>query len=655
MKIENIPEMLQRQALWCVWKRGDRGKIPYNAVTGNKAKSNDPSTFSDFDTACRAYATGNYDGLGIGIFNGIGAIDIDHCITDGKFSDMASDIIEQMGSYTEISPSGNGIRIIFTVDKLSYDKELYYINNHKIGLEVYIAGVTSKFVTITGNKITDNSVIDGTLKLSAVLDKYMLKNGEQKMPPQKEFSAPASPKDFLQIGLEKDEKLKAYWNGARPHGNESEDDAGFMTKLLYWCNNDTDRAIQAFCDSPYASQKDEKHQTKIKRLDYLPNLAKSMKPSRTAAQDNEEWSKAHRQPAKREVSRGLNIISAADLQRANFPAAKYLVEDLLPAGVSILAAAPKSGKSWFGLLLGLKIAAGEMFLQHQTRQAGVLYLSLEDTRRRLQERMNKLLDNAPAPLWFYFSTETITLEDGLLELLDEHIRQHPETKLIIIDTFQKIRGQGLHGERWYDHDYREAGSVKAFADKRGVSVLFVHHTSKTKDKGDPFNEISGTNGISGTMDTMFVLQKKARPSKEAQLYVTGRDVEQDELVIRLNEATCRWELVGHADELAELERLENYQASPIVKTIRALLDESPEKRWKGFAKNLLKECERLFEMPIEKSPQQVSKELCLFKDLLLEQDGIIYTTSPNGNAGSFHHFCYDLKASSNDDGESVEF
>lgn len=132
-----------------------------------------------------------------------------------------------------------------------------------------------------------------------------LRNEAQKASPKKEISAPTNPKDFLQIGLEKDKKLKAYWNGARPHGNESEDDAGFMAKLLYWCNNDIDRAIQAFCDSPYASQKDEKHQAKIKRSDYLPNLAKNMRPDRTAAQDNERWKSEHRTETKREVSRGL--------------------------------------------------------------------------------------------------------------------------------------------------------------------------------------------------------------------------------------------------------------------------------------------------------------------------------------------------------------
>lgn len=90
------------------------------------------------------------------------------------------------------------------------------------------------------------------------------------------------------------------------------------------------------------------------------------------------------------------------------------------------------------LLLGLKIAAGERFLQRRTKQVGVLYLSLEDTKRRLQERMNKLLENAPAPLWFNFSTETITLEDGLLDLFADYIRQHPETKLIIIPKNRAI-------------------------------------------------------------------------------------------------------------------------------------------------------------------------------------------------------------------------
>lgn len=653
MNYNNVPEILKQRGLWCVWRRGEQGKIPFDPNTGYHAKSNDPSTFSGFQTAYNACQSGGYAGLGIGISDNIGAIDIDHCITDGRLSDMAEDIIRQMGSYTETSPSGEGIRIIFMIEGFSYDKERYYINNHKKGLEIYIAGATKKFVTITGNKLNDNPVVDGTSKLPIVLEKYMRRDTVQTGSAQPTATAPTNTENYLQIGLGKDKKLKEYWNGARPHENESEDDAGLMAKLMYWCNNNADSAIKAFRSSPYASQKDEKHQKKIERPDYLPNLAKAMKADRTAAQEHEQWEREHCRQAKRNVSKGLSIISAQELQKADLPPTKYLVEDFLPEGTSLLAAAPKSGKSWFVLLLGLKIAAGEMFLQCRTNQVGVLYLSFEDTKKRLQGRINQLLSNAPAPPWFYISTERITLEDGLLGLIEEHIKQHPETKLIIIDTFQKIRGQIQHGERWYDHDYREAGTVKEFMDKKGLSVLFVHHTSKTKDKEDPFNEIGGTNGISGAMDTMLVMKKKLGQPKLATLYLTGRDVAQDELVIHLDENTCQWELVGDADELAEREKLREYQSSPIVKTIRELVNASPEKRWSGVAKKLLQEGERIFEIPIAHSCQQLGKELVKFRELLQEQDSIVYSASSNGNAGNVHHFFLD-KRNADEGGNNIE-
>lgn len=653
MNYNNVPEILKQRGLWCVWRRGEQGKIPFDPNTGYHAKSNAPNTFSDFQTAYKAYQNGGYDGFGIGIFGNIGAIDIDHCIKDGKLSDMASDIIEIMGSYTEISPSGEGIRIIFMIEGFSYDKERYYINNHKKGLEVYIAGATKKFVTITGNRLNDNPVVDGTSKLPTVLEKYMRRGTVQAGPARLNATAPINTKSSLEIGLEKDKKLKEYWNGARPHGNESEDDAALMAKLMYWCNNNADSAIKAFCSSPYASQKDEKHQKKIERPDYLPNLAKAVKSDTTAAQDHEQWEREYSRQAKCNASKGLNVISALELQKANLPPTKYLVEDFLPEGTSLLAAAPKSGKSWFVLLLGLKIAAGEMFLQRRTNQVGVLYLSFEDTPKRIQGRINQLLSNTPAPSWFYISTERITLEDGLLGLIEEHIKQHPETKLIIIDTFQKIRGQIQHGERWYDHDYREAGTVKEFMDKKGLSVLFVHHTSKTKDKEDPFNEISGTNGISGAMDTMLVMKKKLGQPKQATLYLTGRDVAQDELVIHQDEKTCQWEFMGDADELAKREKLREYQSSPIIKTIRELVNASPGKRWSGVAKKLIQEGERIFKIPIAHSCQQLGKELVKFGELLQEQDSIVYSTTSNGNAGNIHHFFLD-KRNTDEGGNNIE-
>ena len=289
MNFNNIPNELKQSALWCVWKyNNEHGKIPHNPRTGGNAQSNNPDTFSDFQTACKKYNTGSYDGLGIGIFNNIGAIDIDNCISDEVFSDMAQDIIDIMGSYTEISPSGKGIRIIFSVEDFQYDRDSYYINNRKRGLEVYISGTTNKFVTITGNAINDMTVVDGSLKLGRILDLYMRRSDTNATRPQNSFVAVA---DYLKIGLEKDEKLIAYWNGYRPLESESENDMGFMSKLLYWCNGNSDEAIKAFMSSPYTSQKDEKHLKKLERNDYLIGVAKAAMPTITAAQNDELWKK----------------------------------------------------------------------------------------------------------------------------------------------------------------------------------------------------------------------------------------------------------------------------------------------------------------------------------------------------------------------------
>jgi hypothetical protein len=358
----------------------------------------------------------------------------------------------------------------------------------------------------------------------------------------------------------------------------------------------------------------------------------------------------------------LNAISAPDLLRAEFEPVNYLIDGFLPAqGAHLLAGAPKFGKGWLALLVCLRVAAGEPFLRWNTQQAGTLYLSFEDSLRRLQGRICKLLDGNPPPPWFYFSTDIITLGNGLLDLIDDFIKLHPEIKLVVIDTFQKIRGECLRGERWYEHDYREAGMVKEHMDKIGVSVLFVHHVNKTKDKDDVFNEISGTNGISGVMDTLFVLKKPSRHSKQGKLHITGRDVEDDEFVICMNGDTCEWQFVGDAEELAEQEALFDYQTNIIPKTIKAVLDESADKRWIGSAKNLLDAGARLFSIPLAPSSQALSKALVNLKDILYEQDKIVYTISPNGNAGYRHHFCYAVEpvtensAHDNNPGECPEF
>ena len=612
-------------------------KKPYSPATMQPAKARDPTTWGNFELALQRVTEGK--ALGIGFeFDGTGIIgvDLDKCRNPdtGEVAPWAVQIVQELDSFTEISMSGTGLHII-----IKGQKPGEHCRNPKTGeaIEIYSEG---RYFALTGNNYHAAPIAERTAELTAIYNRLW---PTHESAPEPTASASDYPADyFLNIGLEKDEKLKAYWHGARPHGNESQDDAGFMAKLMYYCNNDIDMAIRALRVSPYAQQKDEAHKRKLDRPDYLQNTAAAMRCDITAAQKHEQrqQERAERQAATEDKPRrSLNIISAPDLQKAVLPPIKFLIDDFLSMGATILGGSPKSGKSWFVYYMGLMIALGEPFMRWQTKQAGVLYLSFEDRLQRLQERMNKLLNNAPAPPWFYVSTEIVTLEDGLLDLLDEHIKQCPETKLIIIDIFQKIRGATQRGERWYEHDYREAGMIKEFADRKDICVMFVTHTNKFRDKEDPFNELTGTTGISGVMDTMFVL-KRPRGSKQAVLYTTGRDVDGGEFVIRLNDDTCQWEFVCDADEQAEQEAEFAYQTSPIVKTIRALLDESPDRRWTGFAKNLLEAGERFLQIPIAPSPQAIGKELTKLKDLLFEQDRIMYTISPHGNAGSKHHFYY---------------
>jgi hypothetical protein len=339
----------------------------------------------------------------------------------------------------------------------------------------------------------------------------------------------------------------------------------------------------------------------------------------------------------------------------DLPPVRFLVEGVLPEGTGMLSAPSKVGKSWMVLDMGLSIAAGRPFLGHETRQGGVLYLALEDSANRLQERMNRVLEGGQAPGEFYFLTQAPTLDTGLLDLLDGHIRAHPDTRLVIVDTLQKVRGQARAREQAYAQDYREMGTVKAHMEKRGVSVFFVHHNRKMRDDDDPFNMISGTNGIMGAADTIWVLTKDKRSDGSATLHITGRDVEQRDTVLRFHKTRCRWQVLGDAADLAQRQARENYDASPVVLTIKKLLSQSPEGRWEGTAKDLMEAGKYMAGTYLAPSAQKLGYLLRDLEQPMYEFDGIMHTAI-HRTEGKTHSFCYREQLPLNElPGEQVPF
>lgn len=340
-----------------------------------------------------------------------------------------------------------------------------------------------------------------------------------------------------------------------------------------------------------------------------------------------------------EKRKGFDVISAQDLKKADLPPINFLIAKILPEGTSLITAASKIGKSWMVLDMGLCIAAGKPFMGFDTHKCGVLYLALEDSLTRLQERMNNILGNEPVPKDFHFVTKAPKMGDGLLEMLKDHFKNFPNTKLVIIDTLQKIRGQALPRESAYAQDYREMETLKDFFDKNRVSSEFVHHNRKMGDDSDPFNMISGTTGIMGAADTIWTITKK-RADQEATLHTTGRDVMQMDIIIRFDRDSHRWKSVGSADLIAAQRDRLAYDSNPIAKTIRELLKQSKDGEWRGTAKDLLAEGKMICNRPISISAQKLGYELRSLDTLLLEYDGIVHKRSKNGNAGNLHQFFY---------------
>lgn len=240
----------------------------------------------------------------------------------------------------------------------------------------------------------------------------------------------------------------------------------------------------------------------------------------------------------------LDVYSSDELCSLRFRRKEFLVNTLLTPGLTVLAGSPKVGKSWLVLSLCLSVAKGEPFLGMNTKRGEVLYIALEDDRQRLQYRLLSLSDEQPGEL--YLATSCLPLSDRLCDQLRLFVTEHPCARLIVLDTFQKVRERVR--EMSYANDYSEVSRLKEIADELGVCVLLVHHTRKQGDS-DFMNEISGTNGIAGSADTLMVLKKEKRTSRTATLLCTGRDIEDREMSLQMNSESCLWE--KRSDNLSE--------------------------------------------------------------------------------------------------------
>ena len=153
----------------------------------------------------------------------------------------------------------------------------------------------------------------------------------------------------------------------------------------------------------------------------------------------------------------------------------FIVQDLFTPELNILAGPKKHGKSMLSLNLALCISGGMDFWGRKTEHGEVLYMSLEDTEKRIRDRMNAMLDDMDAPeglsLAYYVNCKGKDLVQGL----GQYLQERPGTKAVIIDVLQKIRTGKPAGQSEYAYDYDEIGSLKELADKYGIALILVTH------------------------------------------------------------------------------------------------------------------------------------------------------------------------------------
>ena len=260
-------------------------------------------------------------------------------------------------------------------------------------------------------------------------------------------------------------------------------------------------------------------------------------------------------------------ITARHLMAKTLPEVRFVIPDLLPEGVSVLGGKPKMGKSWAAMHMGIGVAAGGVILSYKPVEKGrVLYLALEDNRRRLKKRLGILLGNEPAPDALEFQTEWPRVGEGGIEALDSWLREHSDARLVIVDTLKRLKPSRKKNGNVYDEDYESAAAFKGLADTYQVAILLIYHLRKAP-ADDPLEEISGSLGLTGACDGVLVL-KRERGAADASLFVTGRDIEEEQdLALKWTQQTATWHVLGGAEE---------YRRSEVRRDIlNALQDSGP--------------------------------------------------------------------------------
>lgn len=514
----NLPQELRETGRFNCWRyvqKPDKekpDKVPFNPHTGGYGQSNNPATFADFQSALAVAES--YDGMGIGVFGELVVVDIDECVrADGAISEMAQDIVDRLDSYTETSPSGTGLRIIIKAGGFKFDKERYYINNRKNGLEIYIAGATLKFLTVTGNVIRAKGVEVRSEQLQKVLETYMLRPTTIDISNVEAQSYLTDEEIICKAMKGKDgDVFSRLWDGdTSGFVSASEADMRFAGMLAFWCGRDYDQMERIFSRSELGernkwSARDDYRQMTLKKA--ISGCKKTYSPDyvKTSAADDfaDDISGGHH--------KGL-IKPADEVLSREVP---WLIEGFLIRGsLTGVQGLPDSGKSFLTCAVAVAQANGGEFPKADGTMiklppGRVLIANFDDALEfGIKPRLEKLGLTAEGAKRISFldpvAAAGITFDDKRLAAVFEECK--PD--LAIFDTLQHFIGGKVDLHRANETNSAMA-QLKLLAEEYNTAVIIVQHISKNAAGGNGGASVLwglGSTAINGLFRSVWTVGK----------------------------------------------------------------------------------------------------------------------------------------------------
>jgi hypothetical protein len=285
--------------------------------------------------------------------------------------------------------------------------------------------------------------------------------------------------------------------------------------------------------------------------------------------------------------------SASEIYEQTFEPITWVIEPVLPdRGTTVVAGPPKLGKSYLTLSITFAAAGGpSLGTNPSEKKHEILVLALEDTARRIQKRMKQMLSDARPPEGITFRTASDgwpKLDEGGLEKLVGYLDKHPATSIVVVDTWQKVKGSPIRGKNAYESDYDLVAPLHKLAAERDILLILVHHTKKAA-ADDVLDELSGSRGLTGVADTILVL-KRSRGEADATLFVTGRDVDEVKYALRFKD-NGTWTFQGLADEvntnkvyslITTVVANSKYKMVDIIEMVTAIDDTIPKNTIKSY-------------------------------------------------------------------------